>query len=147
MALSDYQAERREVVLGGTSFHVQGLSFQDFATLVRTHLPDMEALFDLFDGIENFGPDDYRKLATAVASQAPGFAANVIALASGETDATEAAARLPFPVTINALLTIGDLTFTEVGGVKKFLEGVAPLLGSKEQMTKMLTKSTRTKAR
>ena len=48
MALSDYQPERREVIVNGKPlFSVEGLSFDGLEKLVRTHVADMEGIFDL----------------------------------------------------------------------------------------------------
>jgi len=145
MSLASYTPETREVPLGrGNTFSVSGLSLQHIEILVRTHLEDIEALFDLIaDGAGNFEPDDLKKLAISLATRAPGFVANVIALAAGEHDATANAARLPMPVQIQAIHDIGELTFTEVGGIKKFMETVAALLGTMSAtMPKKLSKVT-----
>lgn len=128
MALSDYQPETRKFDLKGGSFSVRGLALEDVAVLIRTHLPDLEALFDVFENAAKVSDSDFAKVAASVASQAPGFAANAIALAADEPESAPNAARLPFPVQVEALVAIGDLTFTEVGGVKKALETVAGLL-------------------
>lgn len=144
--LSDFQVERRELAYKGGSFHVEGLSLESFAVLVRTHLQDLEALFDLFEHSENLQGADIQRLAIAVLEEAPGFAANVIALAAGEPDAAPKAAKLPGPVQLEALAAIGELTFTEVGGVKKFLPTVAKLLGVTD-MTAVVKRVTRKKAR
>lgn len=140
--LSDFQVETRKFDLKGGSFEVGGLSLESFAVLVRTHLADLEALFDLFQNVETLAGADIQKLAIAVAEEAPGFVANVIALASGEPHAAPQAQKLPFPVQVDALVAIGDLTFGEVGGVKKFLPTVARLIGATGLMEKIkLTKA------
>lgn len=131
MSLATYTPPSRAVSLGGdNSFTVTGLSLQSIEILVRTHLPDIEELFELFMSGGNFTNDDLKRLALTLATRAPGFTANLIALAAGETDATENAARLPFPVQLQALADIAELTFAEVGGIKKFVETVAGLLSS-----------------
>lgn len=134
MALADYRPETRAILVGGSSFDVKGLSLTEFTTLVKHHLPDLEAVFDLgsatLKGKADLTESDITKLAMAFADQAPGFVANVIALASGEKGekAVDAAYTLPFPVQIKALVAISELTFSEVGGVKKAMESVAGLL-------------------
>lgn len=131
MSLANYTPPSRTVSLGGdNSFNVNGLSLQSIEILVRTHLPDVEELFELFMDGGNFTTDDLKRLALTLATRAPGFTANVIALGAGETDATENAARLPFPIQLQALAEIAELTFAEVGGIKKFVETVAGLLSS-----------------
>lgn len=145
MPLAGYRPETRVVALsGGNSFAVRGLSLNDVAVLIRTHFPDLDALFDLFDGVENMQPDQMKALALTLVTNAPGFVANVIALAAGEGDASDAE-RLPAPVQLQALFDIGELTFTEVGGVKKSLETITALL-TKTDLKNRLTKVKRTKA-
>lgn len=128
MPLAGYQPEQREIVLSGNqSFHVRGLSLNDLSILIRTHFDDLDALFDLFDNVEKMEAKDWQPLAASIVGNAPGFAANVIALAAGEGTASDAE-RLPFPTQVKALLEIGELTFTEVGGVGKAVELLAGLL-------------------
>lgn len=141
MPLAGYKSPSRTVSLGGgQSCEVRGLSFDDFAALLRTHLPDLEAIFDLFTNIEGVSRDQFDNVAATLIAQAPGLVANVIALAAGEGDASDAE-RLPGPIQLNLLNEIGDLTFTEAGGVKKFMEMIAALLKQtnlKTQVTKAL---------
>lgn len=134
MSLGSYQAPSHEVVLKGGSFHVKGLSLNEVSLLIHHHMPDIEALFDLFMNIEQVSESDFQSVAAALVSQAPGFAANVIALAAGEPDNAKVAATLPFPVQVDIIVKIGDLTFSEVGGVKKCLESIVPLLTSNKAM-------------
>lgn len=142
MTLANYKAESREVVLKGGSFKIEGLSLEHVAVLVREHLPDIEALFDLFQNSNKVGNADYLSAIQAIVTQAPGFAANVIALASGEPDSAPIAAKLPFPVQVDVITKIGDMTFSEVGGVKKSLELIVGLLAKNkpEMLTKMMAK-------
>lgn len=142
--LADLQFEGREYDVKGGSFRVEGLSFESFAVLVRTHLSDLEALFALFADVETMTGEDVEKLALATIEQAPGFAANVIALAAGEPTAAPAAAKMPFPLQVQVLVDIAELTFSEVGGVKKFLPTVLRLLGAPEMtaVKAALTKAT-----
>ena len=140
MALGDYKVPSHEFNLKGGSFIVKGLSLEDVTSLVQHHLPDLEALYDLFTKSADVMSEDFRPLVVSLVTQAPGFAANVIALAAGEPDKAKAAATLPFPVQVDVLLKVGDLTFLEVGGVKKALESIVPLLAvSKAKVTQMMS--------
>lgn len=128
MSLAGYQPERRTITAGGgQSFTVTGLSLNHVAVLMREHFPDLGAIFDLFQNVDQMTKADFEPLALSVISQAPGFAANVIALAAGEGSA-EDAERLPAPIQLKALVEIGEMTFAEVGGVGKALEMVTGLL-------------------
>jgi len=138
MPLAGYQPETRTVQIGPqNTMVVRGISLTDLAVLIREHMPDMDAVFDLFKSVDTMKVEDLQPLILTVVTQAPGLAANVIALAAGEGDASDAA-KLPMPVQVAALLDIGSLTFTEVGGVGKFTEMVAALLKTKT-MSKVLT--------
>lgn len=134
MSLSDYQPEQRVISVGKTSFHVMGLSLGHITSLIRTHLDDLEALYSIGEkvvaGKAEVNESDLAKIASALAEQAPGFVANMIALAAGEynAQAINNAHKLPFPVQVKALVEIAELTFAEVGGVKKGLGLVAELL-------------------
>lgn len=129
MGLNNYTPERHEFVLKGGSFSVRGLSLEDVSRLVNHHLPDIEALFDLFTSGRSLDTDtDLRPLVMSVVREAPGFAANLIALASDEPESAQQAATLPAPVQIDAIMKIGDMTFSEVGGIKKGMESIAALL-------------------
>lgn len=129
MGLKNYKPVRHEISLGDDSFFVRGLSLEDISALVNHHLPDIEALFTLFERGSSLDSDAaFQEIVMAAINQAPGFVANVIALASDEPDAAQEAQQLPGPVQVQALLKIGDLTFKDVGGIKKGMGDIAALL-------------------
>jgi hypothetical protein len=134
MALADYQKQTRTFELKGGSFVVEGLSFDKFAKLINTHLNDIEAIIALVEstsnGLTDLNEANIEKIVVAAAEEAPGLVANIIAAASGETDprAVAAAASLPLPVQFEVMMTIVDLTFSEVGGIKKSWEIITSLL-------------------
>lgn len=138
MGLNNYTPKRHAFDLEGGSFTVRGLSLEDVSRLIATHLPDLEALYDLFvSGKINSSTDEqFENLIKTLVVEAPGFAANVIALASDEPDSAKQAALLPFPVQIEAITKIGDMTFTDVGGLGKGMETIAALL-RKANLTKL----------
>lgn len=141
MGLSNYKPESHQVVLQGGSFSVEGLSLEDVSVLVREHLPDLEGLFDIFQKANVSASTDLVPVVQSLVSQAPGFAANLIAIASREPDAAANAAKIPFPKQVEIILVIGDLTFKETGGIKKSWELVAALLQrNKPMLSKVLAK-------
>ena len=119
MALADYIPESRQITLGKVAFEVRGLNLEDMAILIRAHLPDLEAVLDLIKHSEKIEPQTVQDIIGSMVSQAPGLVANVIALASGEANAQQTAARLPALKQIDALTAVAELTFSEVGSVKK----------------------------
>ncbi|HBN9515490.1 TPA: hypothetical protein L3889_000495 [Pseudomonas aeruginosa] len=151
MALSDYTPERREVCVNGKPlFYVEGLSLETLALLIRTHMPDFEAVFAILINSERAGGDfngQLQRAALGIAQQAPGLAANIIAACcSGEelsADLVRSASRLPFTAQVEALTQIGELTFQEAGGIKKAMESLITLLA---RMRAGLPDETRTPA-
>lgn len=138
MALSDFIPESRPVVVNGKAlFNVAGLSLDSLAVLVRTHMPDLEAIFDMImvEGLPDEGfAEHLTRISMGLASQAPGLVSNMIAQAQVDEPVTVAlidiARRLPFPVQVEALTNIGALTFDEAGGVKKAVESLLLMLSS-----------------
>ncbi len=134
MGLRDYKAEERPFALKGGSFAVKGLSLVDFTSLVRYHMPDLEAIFDLgqqaLGGKKELTEEDIGMLVVSFTENAPGLISNLIALASGDNskEAVDAAATLPFPVQVDVTMAIVTLTFEEVGGIKKAFGVIAGLL-------------------
>lgn len=130
MALSDFKPETRTVSGRGYSFDVRGLGMNDIASMMRTHMDDLENVFKLY---EQHSGDEITtvalgRFALALVKDAPGLTAHAIALASDEPQAVENAARLPFMAQVSALKEIGQLTFVEIGGVKKLIENLDGLL-------------------
>lgn len=138
--LANLTYERREFNLKGGSFAVQGISLESLAILIRTHFKDLEALFGLFEKIDTIDESQLESLALSVIQDAPGFVANVIALAAGEPDQAPVVQGLPFPVQVEALLAVGDLTFNESGGVKKFLPALLNRIGGTGAMERIMKK-------
>jgi hypothetical protein len=141
MGLSNYKPESRLIELKGGSFNVEGLSIEDVSVLVREHLPDLDALFEIFQNANIKTSDELLPVVKSIVSQAPGFAANLIAIASREPDSAAQASRIPAPKQIEIIMTIGDMTFTEVGGIKKSWELIAGLLkANRPRIAQMMAK-------
>lgn len=145
MPLAGFQPEQRTIALArGNSFQVKGLSLNDIAVLIREHFPDLDAITVLFEhGIEQVSRDQVESFAMMLVSHAPGLVANMIALAAGEGDASDAE-KLPAPIQVRTLVEIGELTFMEVGGIKKGWEMIATLLKNqtvKDKLTKTLKRT------
>lgn len=144
MGLKNYKPARHEIPLQGNEpLSIRGLSLEDISRLINHHLPDIEAIFDLFQkaDIQSLDDSKFERLVKSVVAEAPGLAANLIALACDEPDAAENAAFIPFPVQVEAIKKIGDLTFVDVGGWGKGMESIAALL-RQTNITKKLTKET-----
>lgn len=124
--------------------NITGLSFNSLAILINEHLTDLEGIVELMsDDQLELSSTDFNKIVSSLVLQAPGLAANIIAVAAGEGSA-EDAIQLPMAVQIHALLQIADMTFKEVGGVKKSWEQIAALLKTTTG-TKVLAKAKATR--
>lgn len=129
MGLKDYKPKRHEIKIEGEVIaEVRGLTLVDFSTLIHTHLPDLDALFDLFTKGGDINQTDFETLAMGVVTDAPGFAANLIAIAADDPEGGPAAMTLPAFTQIETLKKIAELTFVDVGGPKKGMEMIASLL-------------------
>lgn len=131
MSLSDYRAPKAVVPFKGGQFEVRGITFDDLAILMRNHLDDVDALVKIFNrpGItaENAVPAILQNC-VGIVREAPGLAAQLIAMASDEPDNVDGARKLGMATQVDAVRKIADLTFEEAGGPKKFLESLFQLM-------------------
>lgn len=121
--LADFKQEWRDVAFKGGGFRVRGLSLDDLSVLVRTHLPDLKAVFAHYSAGNERG-ESIDDIVVSFVRDTPGMAAHLIAMAAGEESAVEQARKLPFPLQVDAVVNILQLTFEDVGGPKN----VGPLL-------------------
>jgi hypothetical protein len=130
MALSDYEPARAQVEFKGGSFFVRGLALDDVTALMKSFSSDLEGMIGIYArGVNNDQTvAAMTQYAIALAKEAPGLVANVIARASDEPDAVDNARRLSMATQVQALKEIGRLTFEEAGGPKKFFESLNGLL-------------------
>ena len=131
MGLKDLKLPTAEVeVPGGGSFAVRGLSFTDIRALFIKHSAEVNSVFTLIArGKEGSAtPEEASETVAHIINTAPALVAEVIAVASGEEDAFEEALALPFPVQVDALKKIGQVTFGSEDGLKKFVQTVSLLM-------------------
>lgn len=111
-------------VSGGEVFAVRGLCLDDISYLMRRHGPHIKKLFEDFTQKGEVTVEGVAAFAMPILQSAPEIAAELIACAAGERDATSITARLPVPVQLDALEKLALLTFDAEGGPKKLLETV-----------------------
>lgn len=122
------------VAFKGGSFIVRGLNLEAVSHIIRLHGPRMTSLFEQFklhavtalSGGEDPDALNLANYITPLLQEAPDIAAHVVALAAGEANPS-IAMRLPFPVQVDALEKVLNLTFDEEGGPGKLLETVIRL--------------------
>ena len=150
MKLSAYTPPAAKFPIGSESISLRGLSLNDLSVLVNTNLEDFDALYQLVmehgkpftkgqRSVDDLNETVIKELAVTLARSAPRFAVMAIALAAMEADedlgeVMQGAARLSMAAQIGALIKVAEMTFIEVGGVKKFFGLVGGLLsGLKSQ--------------
>jgi hypothetical protein len=131
MALSSFQPKRKPVKNGEeVLFSVRALALSDIASIIEHDLPSLDVMFEKIakenPNIFTDGASDTNLIVNFV-KDAPQIAARAVALAADEPDAVENARVLPVPVLLEALTSIFELTFTDYGGPKKFVETVMSL--------------------
>jgi len=132
MSIADYKPQTAEVAFKGGSFLVRGLALEDVSVLLRSHLPDLNALVTLFqsNARDDVAVTSMAQYAIALVKEAPGLVSNLIALAADEPDNVAAFRKLSMPIQLRAIETIGRLTFEESGGPKNFFESLINLVRS-----------------
>lgn len=151
MSLSDFQIETSEIVRGGSSFTVRGLSADDVQAILARIRNSLELIFNLAEaeGISSLGnvtQDKLRRFLVSAIKEFPIVIAMIIAQAVGEPDEFEKAKTLPIQVQIEALEKISELTFGDAtnfgafsGKVQAVVQMVMTALNRKTPPTKTNT--------
>lgn len=136
MTLRNITIPKREVPVGSDTFTVSGVSADQVFGLYQRHRDDLSTLFDNLSG-RTTGSEVLSSI-EGIVTQFPIVIAEGIALASGSTVGGEhweeevAIARsLPLPIQVDALMKIGELTFSPEMPPKKFF---ALLVGLIQQL-------------
>jgi hypothetical protein len=142
MSIHDYKPETAEVEFKGGSLTVRGLALDDVAVLMRSHLVDLDKLIGIYQSEVNDAAAvaSFAQYALALAREAPGLVANIIALSCDEPEHVDKFRKLSIPITTRAVEKIIQLTFEEAGGPKKFVESLMQMIrGMRAPKTDSLT--------
>ena len=126
MSLSQFKPLTKTVDVPGHGFSIEirGLNFNDLTILIQNHRETIEKLFEDYNDTEASA----ESLLSGLLTKSPRFCAEVIALACDEPESVGNAEKLPLNVQLDALITVGQMTFEEAGGVKKFFEQVVVVI-------------------
>lgn len=133
MSLANIQIPREVVMFRGEPIALRGLSLNDFSTLMRGHLAELNKLFDLYDN------DDTRETAMSqsatfaikLVQETPALVAQLIVLASDSPqEELKIAESFPLPLQVECVRAIINITFEEAGGAKKFLDSLMGMVSS-----------------
>lgn len=132
MALADFTPERVEVKYKGKALAtVRGLNLEDLSVLIRSHLGDLQRLWEL---LEDDKQNVFQRLSAdgfllKLIGDAPVLGSKIIAIASDEPEAAEQAKLLPLPLQVMFLQHIVRLTFEDIGGPKAFVALIKDMIG------------------
>lgn len=135
MPLADYKPRKRTIKFDGGYFDVRAFSLMDVATIIDSHQEAIEKIYIRLQVNASEGFDLSEAMAMELlmdmVRESPTLAGNIIALAADEPNAEmmRVAATLPITVQIEALIAVGELTFTDIASVKKFGADVMSLIG------------------
>lgn len=139
MTLRNLTIPKAVISVGDEVFAVSGITAAQAFSLVRRHREELTGLFENLAGRGTVEAGDVLNSIEGIVSMFPDLVAEAIVLASGvapdSPDLEEeiaVARQLPFPVQADALLKIGELTFTQDMPPKKFF---ALLAGMVQQLS------------
>ena len=128
MSLKDLTIPSVPVQTPGGEFSVRGLSLDDLTYILQRHAVEVSHVISAIEAKKgDVDHDLISEMAVGLIEAAPGVAAEIVAVAAGELDQIDTVRRLPFPVLLDAVEKIGNLTFEVYGGPKKVLEAVIRL--------------------
>jgi hypothetical protein len=138
MSLRNITIPKREVPVGDEKFTVTGVSADQVFGLYHRHRAELGTLFDNLAGRGTVEAGAVLNSVEGIVTQFPVVVAETIAMASGVKadspnwdEEIEIARSLPLPVQVDALIKIGELTFSADMPPKKFF---ALLVGMIQQM-------------
>lgn len=141
MGLKHIKLPSAEVEFSGGKFAVRGLSLDDIAYLVSRNKASLTALYDEFQDAGGSSTGDLSAVIVPAIQTAPRLVAEIVACAAGDADDWEVARQFPFPVQVEALEHILNLTFSSEGGPKKVLEAVVRLAQGTTGLLNTLTEA------
>jgi hypothetical protein len=129
--LKDYVATRRTVTFEGGEFSVRGVSIPDVAALIVNHREAIDKIAYIVRTKDEFNMEDIDAVIMVlidVIRESPYLVADLICACCDEPDAYGEAFKLPLIVQIEALRTIGELTFSDADALKKLTADARRLL-------------------
>ena len=136
MSLSAVVLPKKSVRVGETAFDVRGLSFHDISDLMTGNQDDLVELVTMYVQTAEQGEDPMAGGTAGVAflqkvvHELPSLVAKVVAIAADEPDSYAVVEKMPFPAQLEAILAVGQMTFEDEDGLKKFGENILTLLAA-----------------
>lgn len=122
--LKDYVAAKRTILYEGGSFEVRGVTLPDVAAMISQHREAVDRIATIMRVQDQLGLDDLvavTEMMIDVIKESPYLVADIICSCADEPDAYASAFRLPLTIQVEALRTIGELTFADAVALKKLV--------------------------
>ena len=127
--LKDCVVTRRKISFEGGEFELRGVSLPDISNAIMEHREAVDRVADILRSrAEMNDVSSIIDIMIDVIRESPYLAAFLICSCADEPDAYSAAFHLPLAVQVEALRTIGDLTFQDAEALKKLIADVKGLL-------------------
>lgn len=129
--LKDCVITRRKISFEGGEFELRGVSLPDISAAIMEHREAVDRVADILRTQAELNVNDFSSVVEIlidVIRESPYLAAFLICSCADEPDAYSAAFHLPLTVQIEALRTIGELTFSDAEALKKLIADVKGLL-------------------
>lgn len=128
MSLSSIVIKREHIKVGNESFEVRGLSLFDLQVLMTVHMDDILQCVQMYDEFDSQHEDAFEDVGVLslflaeISKELPELCCAIIAYAADEQDQVDKVKQFPMGLMVSSMITIGKLTFEEIGGVKKLVE-------------------------
>lgn len=116
-----FEINKDVVFYNGQKIEIRGLSMQDLAILYKDNREDLVKVYDFFKSNQSGDNVEVSELGSEFIFKFGKFAVFLIALAADEPDRAGEFSKLPFPVQLQMLLSIYNLTIEDSGGLDNFL--------------------------
>jgi hypothetical protein len=127
--LKDYVVLRRTIRFEGGEFDIRGVSLPDVAAAITEHREAVDRVAEIMRNQINVNDlSGVIEILIDVIRESPYLSAFLICSCADEPDAYSIAFHLPLAVQVEALRTIGELTFRDADALKKLLADARVLL-------------------
>jgi hypothetical protein len=126
--LKDCVITRRKISFEGGEFEIRGVSLPDISAAIMEHREAVDRVADILRQTKADDFDTTIAILIDVIRESPYLSAFLICSCADEPDAYSAAFHLPLTVQVEALRTIGELTFSDAEALKKLIADVRGLL-------------------